>query len=1553
MTRDKLKRFTDYLEYLLILVAILECNSMYVHTTLTATDVDMTTLMRWLGVFLSAGLLLIHGWRDRGALKGLAGYGVALAGLIAYSAAFYALNVRYQDVWRQREYLTHFLLILPMLAALFKLKQREGRPFDLLHKHSDILCAIAAMSLVVYLASVVRPDSVPADAIYTRWSNGNRLKSQINLLEVCQSVYGSKWQLFGASLLRNRSVFTEPPMFSLQLFMALYTELFLRDEGDPGRVWRRLVLSAALVTVSATLGLMLAALGWGIKGAAVCWKRRRRWLIVPILLAAVLAVGALYLEKDKLTYEDTDVSSSSISDHIDDYRTSLKAFSTQPLTGGGYQAEEFIRGFMSARRLETNPGLSNSAAVILAEGGVMLGALCMLPFGICLLYFLRRRDRRVACWGVGALSAYVCVIFHFHLYFMMLLAFGYSLVEVNVGGRGRAPVRLALADTRPGAGRADIAPSKRKRLALAVAGVALCAALIGFGRPVWVALHDFLRSHQFSLAQSPLRALCFAAALLLHGATARDLLRGDASWRRAAVLLVWDAVYLLAYPLLFSGANTLLRLNGLWGNKIECFLLLGLYMAPAAFVLLCAPKRWLGRRGVLLAGAIAAAACAAFFVGRAQLDGFDAAQDPLMPALEELAQAASGKVYVDELPLLYRRRVPGVSLTSTRAMGYEIEKNASVVLPRGTDRKEMFDAGFEVAELTEDWLLYTNDAAVIDALSARGVAFNRYYPFEKPVDLNWLGFRNQLTVPEDGVVLVEGPLNSLNEGPGDVLLTGQYTVRWRLHADVLTEAAPSPDAVVCCLRVSCKDGEKNLALKDVTVADLDESGNAEIELPFKVTALTEGVEYRLLGGDGFMIEVREIALRQTPVYITVATYNSHRDPIRLEYYGLDALPYTQANGSAAVERDYDLSDQVVAVRYYDAQNRPVLMNGDYFEVKYRLNSRGERIRLDYFGVTGAPEMVRKGYASMEREFDAYGNITVYRYYDLNNQPVLTTAGYAELRYSYDDKKRVIREEYRDVDGTLKEGPEGFAGFEQSYDEADNVSSRRFFDRTGEPALRAEGYAEVRWQYNALKQIVREAFFGLDGEPIAIASGQAANEREYDDMGNIAVQRYYDTANAPTVIKSGYAQRRRVYNAKKQVIREAYFDVDGSPMAQSGGYSAIEQEYDAAGNVSVRRFYGADGKPYTRSEGYAGIRWQYNAKKQIIREEHCGPDGAPVMLESGYSIDEREYDSAGSVAVWRYYDTAGEPVVTAKGYAQLHLTRNAKKQITREMYFGADGLPIAQAQGHFGLEMEYDDAGNVAVRRYLDGDGQPMAICEGYAEIRRAFDGEKRVVREAYFDAQGEPCLRAAGYAAIEQEYDGDGKLALRRYLDPRGDAALRTDGYSQARWTTDESGVRSVSFQDADGDAVPADGLNLVLDAPDGWSRWYTPGADREAVSFVIGSANLGEKAEGDAFACQIEIEFSGVSATPGKAFLFRTEGATDGVWNVGNVWNSRLVNLTQAPEDGVYAFTAVRTLSGEMAGLSRFNIGFRCDYWAGGSFRVRRVKVERGARAGAWTPGL
>ena len=166
---------------------------------------------------------------------------------------------------------------------------------------------------------------------------------------------------------------------------------------------------------------------------------------------------------------------------------------------------------------------------------------------------------------------------------------------------------------------------------------------------------------------------------------------------------------------------------------------------------------------------------------------------------------------------------------------------------------------------------------------------------------------------------------------------------------------------------------------------------------------------------------------------------------------------------------------------------------------------------------------------------------------------------------------------------------------------------------------------------------------------------------------------------------------------------------------------------------------------------------------------------------------------------------------------------------------------------------------------------------------------------------------------------------------------------------------KDVVFYNTGGYVVPSEGINLFGENKvgfDGWSEWITPTYNIENEYIVIDVISLDKRAEEDMYTNQIEIEFKGVKATDGESFLFATQGATDWKWDIGNIWNWDLVCLREPPEDGMESFISTARINEKMVDASDFHIGFRCDNWADGMFRIRNVKIEKGSLKTEWTPG-
>ena len=96
------------------------------------------------------------------------------------------------------------------------------------------------------------------------------------------------------------------------------------------------------------------------------------------------------------------------------------------------------------------------------------------------------------------------------------------------------------------------------------------------------------------------------------------------------------------------------------------------------------------------------------------------------------------------------------------------------------------------------------------------------------MDLGYEAVLNGLTVDERGVLL-DGPLQSLNQGPYMDLFAGEYEVKFDLF---LPERAGEDADKVCTLRANTYWGENTLEIQPVYRGDFDADGRLTATLRF-------------------------------------------------------------------------------------------------------------------------------------------------------------------------------------------------------------------------------------------------------------------------------------------------------------------------------------------------------------------------------------------------------------------------------------------------------------------------------------------------------------------------------------------------------------------------------------------------------------------------------------------------------------------------------------------------------------------------------------------------
>ena len=309
----------------------------------------------------------------------------------------------------------------------------------------------------------------------------------------------------------------------------------------------------------------------------------------------------------------------------------------------------------------------------------------------------------------------------------------------------------------------------------------------------------------------------------------------------------------------------------------------------------------------------------------------------------------------------------------------------------------------------------------------------------------------------------------------------------------------------------------------------------------------------------------------------------------------------------------------------------------------------------------------------------------------------------------------------------------------------------------------------------------------------------------------------------------------------------------------------------------------------------------------------------------------------------------EQIMLDDEYDLLVTTKNAE---IMELIDTIGAYHIYGAQGTPSVKKDRNELGQILSITFVDEYGNTIENKDGYSSVSYSYYRDGNISRESYLNENGILVNnRKTNYAYRTIEWDQKNEKTSEKYFDAQGNLTRSTAGYSM--W--DKQGDNIV-YYDVDGSILPYDGINLVNGieyGDDGWTEWITPTHNMENVCITIGKTLLCDKKEETDYSCQLEIEYKDVKVTEGAQFGFFSQGMTDNGWNVGNVWDWSLVWEKEVPKDGVYSYASTRKIDRKMAEAKIFDIGFRCDYWAGGSFRVRSVKIEKGDSCSAWTPGL
>ena len=349
-----MKKIINFLEYAFVILLILDCRSVYLEST--SIDLPITELL--LGVL---GILIVFKIITTPFVRGILQKNLIYIFVYEiYISIFFVLN-NMGD--KGSSFIVHFMGFVPMFFLYFSLFTNPNEKIkSYLLKQSKIIIFLSGISVVLYFVGPVLNILPATGSIKVLWGEEKDLPSYFGLLFVTQHVFFLRKYTF----IRNTSIFTEAPMFSLHLIIALAIYLGFCKKIKKSNV---IIIILGLITSFSTTGMVIAMILFYLKyskGAVKKHRSKLKYILIPV--AIIVAFTLISSRKQ----------SNSFVVRTEDYQAGFRAFCDKPLFGSGYANFSRFSNYMDGSR--EMYGTSNSIVSILGQCGIYLSLFYYIGF---------------------------------------------------------------------------------------------------------------------------------------------------------------------------------------------------------------------------------------------------------------------------------------------------------------------------------------------------------------------------------------------------------------------------------------------------------------------------------------------------------------------------------------------------------------------------------------------------------------------------------------------------------------------------------------------------------------------------------------------------------------------------------------------------------------------------------------------------------------------------------------------------------------------------------------------------------------------------------------------------------------------------------------------------------------------------------------------------------------------------------------------------------------------------------------------------------------------
>ena len=347
-------RMSDFLEYGLAVLLLLNCSSIY-------NGIPKCKNLFYIFIFVFLLLILMMRF-PRTIKKGTKFF-------VTYAVYFSLLIlVSVLNKGKDSSFYIRFFVFIPLFIYISTTNSDFDKSCFLL-KIENVIIILAASSLILWILGPLSGILHPTGTINIKWGSDRSYTNYFYLL-FTHSKFSSSRFFSSTNILANLLIYPESPFASLIFILGLTIELLCSEKKIN---WKKtILLIIADITTCSTTGIILIMIVLSAKYFIKEISKNQVYttniiikkFLLPLVLLIILCIGVYTALEIKKTNHF-----GSFSSHLNAFGNGMEAFLEKPFTGYGYSYNEDKLG-------NTTSGFFR----VLTAGGIFFGILYLIPF---------------------------------------------------------------------------------------------------------------------------------------------------------------------------------------------------------------------------------------------------------------------------------------------------------------------------------------------------------------------------------------------------------------------------------------------------------------------------------------------------------------------------------------------------------------------------------------------------------------------------------------------------------------------------------------------------------------------------------------------------------------------------------------------------------------------------------------------------------------------------------------------------------------------------------------------------------------------------------------------------------------------------------------------------------------------------------------------------------------------------------------------------------------------------------------------------------------------